>query len=139
MRFSRNRFRLVAPWLAAVSLLFALACGTPAQQPARRFAPQASPTEVGTPTPTPTPATSAPPAGNGNASRYADPLERYAYKEAYGRCSALGLASVASFFGGNRHDPVSVAAAYALTSYPQTTRLQPAAQQGCLDGFRDRR
>jgi hypothetical protein len=78
-----------------------------------------------------------------HATAYADPLERYAYKEAFGRCAALGLAAISdsyggTFGGGTRNDPASAAAAYAAAAYPGSERLRPAATQGCLDGLRGR-
>jgi hypothetical protein len=66
-------------------------------------------------------------------------LERYAYKEAFGRCSALGLGAITRSYGGTAGDPVSAAAAYAETSYPGSPHLRPAATQGCLDGLREHR
>jgi len=69
---------------------------------------------------------------------YADPLDRFAYREAFGRCTTLGVAAVADSFGAPAGGAVSAAKAYAENTYPGTTRLREAATQGCLDGFSHR-
>jgi hypothetical protein len=70
-----------------------------------------------------------------NVSSYRDALERYAYKEAYGRCRTLGPTAVADAYGGDPQDVLSMAAAYAQATYPQTVPLRSAATQGCVDGI----
>jgi hypothetical protein len=119
--------------IAAAALALAVACSGagPASPQTGRDTPRAIGTTQG---PSPSPSSPAYP----NASRYADPLERYAYKEAFGRCSALGLAAITNSYGGAQGDPVSAAAAYATAAYPGSEHLRPAATQGCLDGFRGR-
>ncbi|MFL5768411.1 MAG: hypothetical protein ACJ758_11290 [Actinomycetota bacterium] len=72
------------------------------------------------------------------APGYADPLDRYAYREAFGRCASLGVATVADAYGAPSSDPVSAATAYAEHSYPRTTHFRGAATEGCLDGFSHR-
>jgi hypothetical protein len=116
--------------------LLALAVGCSGTGPIRHSAGAGTPSAIGTTqpaSPSPAPAPSYP-----NASRYADPLERYAYKEAFGRCTALGLGAITDSYGGTPGDPVSAAAAYAATTYPSPGHLRPAATQGCLDGLRER-
>jgi hypothetical protein len=105
-------------------------CGTTARPASRAPHPVAA---------TPSPSTpAAEPSARGTrtpAAGYADPLDRYAYREAFGRCATLGVASVAEAYGATASDPVSAATAYAEHSYPRTTRFRGAATQGCLDGF----
>src|SRR5436190_22818320 len=94
-------------------------CGTPAR-PASQGAlhPVAA-----TPSPSTAAAEPSPQAGGRTpAAGYADPLDRYAYREAFGRCATLGVASVADDYGATGSDPVSAATAYAEHSYPRTTR-----------------
>jgi hypothetical protein len=110
-------------------------CGTPAR-PAGDRGPLLVSSSASPETPAPEPS---PHGGDGTpASGYADPLDRYAYREAFGRCEGLGVHAVADAFGASASDPVSAATAYAEHSYPRTTRFREVATQGCLDGFSHR-
>jgi hypothetical protein len=118
-----------------VAAVLAAGCGTPARRASAGGPhPVSAAPSTGSPAVSPTPHLpgGTPPPG------YADPLDRYAYREAFGRCTALGVAAVADAFGASAPDPVSAATAYAANAYPRITRLREAATQGCLDGFSHR-
>ena len=126
-----RRLRALLISISAVAML-ASACGTSA-----RPANERGPIKVGaTGSPHASPAaSSSADAPRTPSPRYADPLDRYAYREAFGRCTTLGVAAIADAYGGTAANRASVAAAYAAHAYPQTTRFRQAATQGCLDGF----
>ncbi len=118
-----------------VAAVLSAGCGTPARPasdrgPLRVSASPAPETPAARPSPRPHDRTPTP--------GYADPLDRYAYREAFGRCEGLGVHAVADAYGGSASDPVSAATAYAQSSYPDITRFREAATQGCLDGFSHR-
>jgi hypothetical protein len=110
-------------------------CGTPARPAGDR-----GPLLVSSsPSPDKPAAKPSPHGGEGTpAGGYADPLDRYAYREAFGRCQGLGVQAVADAYGASASDPVSAATAYAQNSYPRQIHLREAATQGCLDGFSHR-
>ena len=68
-----------------------------------------------------------------NLDRFADPLDRYAYRSGFGRCSIGDAGSLAGDYGGTADDPASIARAYARFANPTH---EAAAEQGCLDGLR---
>ena len=119
-----------------VAAVLAAGCGTPARPASER-----GPHPVSASSSSETPAAS--PSPHPNEDRiptpgYADPLDRYAYREAFGRCQGLGVHAVADAYGASASDPVSAATAYAQNTYPEDTRFREAATQGCLDGFSHR-
>jgi hypothetical protein len=118
-----------------VATILAAGCGTPARPASER-----GPLPVSaSPSPETRPASpSRHPHDRTRTPGYADPLDRYAYREAFGRCEGLGVHAVADAYGAAASDPVSAATAYAENSYPRTTRYREAATQGCLDGFSHR-
>ena len=122
--------------VASIGVAAVLAgCGTPARPASdqRPLVVSASPApETPAAKPSPHDGGRTPPPG------YADPLDRYAYREAFGRCATLGVAAVVDAYQAQASDPVSAATAYAEHSYPRTARFRPAATQGCLDGFSHR-
>ncbi|MDP9296107.1 MAG: hypothetical protein M3O88_05360 [Actinomycetota bacterium] len=131
---SGRRSLAVPPSITAGLLALAVACsgtGPISHQSGRGTQSAIGTTQPGSLSPAPRPSYP-------NASRYADPLERYAYKEAFGRCSALGLGAVTDSYGGMPGHPASAAAAYAATTYPTSGHLRLGATQGCLDGLRVR-
>jgi hypothetical protein len=132
MHFFQGRFLRGLLGAFGVAAILAAGCGTPARPAGEGGRPIVSPTTSATSLPT------ASPPGGHRTPRYADPLDRYAYGEAYGRCAALGAAEIAEAYGASAADPASAASAYAEHSYPGTTRFRTAATRGCLDGLADR-
>jgi len=117
----------------AVAAFLAAGCGTPARPASGRALRPVSASPSASPLASPSP-----PAPRAPTPRYADPLDRYAYREAFGRCATLGVAAVADAYGATSSAPSSAASAYAEHSFPETTRYRQAAVRGCLDGFSDR-
>jgi hypothetical protein len=74
-----------------------------------------------------------------NLGKFTDPIDRFAYKSAYGDCRILGLEGTAESYGGDPADPASVARAFANAIYRQATSHREAAFQGCLDAFEEER
>jgi hypothetical protein len=123
-------------WIVAASiamLVAATACAPSASTPSASRTP--SPTAL-TPPSTGTPS---PPPGDApeyqNLSRFADPLDRFAYKSAYSDCRLIGVDGTADAFGGDPDAPSSVARAYAEAILPSSEDHREATFLGCLDGF----
>ena len=70
-----------------------------------------------------------------NLSRFADPLDRFAYRSAYSDCHLIGVAGTADAFGGDPNDPRAVARAYAEAVFGSSGEHLEATFQGCLDAF----
>lgn len=70
-----------------------------------------------------------------NLSRFADPLDRFAYKSAYSDCHLIGVAGTADAFGGDPNDPRAVARAYAEAVFGSSEEHLVATFRGCLDAF----
>ena len=68
--------------------------------------------------------------------RFTDPFDRFAYKAAYSDCRLIGVERTAEGFGGDSDDPLSVARAYAVATFPEPVEHREAIFQGCLDGFK---
>ena len=118
-----------------IAAVLAAGCGTPARPASERGPHRVSASSSSEPpaaSPSPQLRDRIPTPG------YADPLDRYAYREAFGRCQGLGVQAVADAYGASASDPVSAATAYAQNSYPRQIHLREAATQGCLDGFSHR-
>jgi hypothetical protein len=143
-RFSRVRtslaFRPVNvrwhAWIMVASiamLVGAGACASSASTPSASRTPSPTPLTLpstGTLSPSPGDAPEYP-----NLSRFADPLDRFAYKSAYSDCRLIGVDGTADAFGGDPGDPSSVARAYARSILPSSEEHRGATFRGCLDGF----
>jgi hypothetical protein len=68
-----------------------------------------------------------------NLGRFSEPLDRFAYKYAFGECNIGTPERLAGVFGGDPSKLASVARAYASSSNPGNRQ---AAFLGCLDGLR---
>lgn len=126
--------RVIAAGFAAILLAASACSGEPG-------APSPSPIpDSGSATPSPAVTSSSPSPSDGprypNLRRFTDPFDRFAYKSAYSDCGLLGVDRMAEGFGGDPDDPLSVARAYAVGTFPESVEHQEATFQGCLDGFK---
>ena len=125
---------------AALALLvLSAACGAgPSAAPPSSTGPSATGAgpDVTSPSPGGTTASGQPAGSSGprypNVDRYADPLERLAYRSAFAACAIAGAEMLASDYGGSAADPASVARAYARFVNPTH---EDASAQGCLDAL----
>lgn len=120
--------------VATVVFLVAVACsrgsGAPSRGPSARS---------NISTPSPAAASSIPSVSDAekypNLSRFTDPFDQLAYKTAYSDCRLIGIEGAAEAFGGDPVEPLSVAQAFAMATFPKSEEHRQASLQGCLDAF----